>query len=181
MIFKSESLEPIKKQNKSNQNSIGINKNQNSGLLLVNKKKKIMSSCKNTENRMMLKSDNLIYKLKNLPFKLVENSKIQKDKSQLHKPVKLNSIKLLNNLKNNTIKDIFYLLSGKKLPRLLLKEIRILIEQAKILQVLWIKLTKIKKFWIKEKNNQMDKRNSIQKNKPKMFSVIETLVIEKIN
>lgn len=159
MIFKLEFLEPIKKLNKSNQNSIGTNKNQNSGLSLVNKKKKIMSFYKNTENRTMLKLDNLIYKSKNLLFKQVENNKIQKNKLHQHKLAKLNSIKLLKSLKNNTIKDISCLPNGKKSPKLLLKEIKILIEQAKILQVLWIKLTKINKFQIKEKNNQMDKRN----------------------
>ena len=140
-----------------------------------------MSFYKNTENRTMLKLDNLIYKSKNLLFKQVENNKIQKNKLHQHKLAKLNSIKLLKSLKNNTIKDISCLPNGKKSPKLLLKEIKILIEQAKILQVLWIKSTKINKFQIKEKNNQMDKRNSIERNKPRMFQEIETLVIEKIN
>lgn len=61
---KLESSEPTKKSNKSNYNLTGINKNFNNGPSLGNKKNKIMSFYKNIVNRMMLKSDNLIFKLK---------------------------------------------------------------------------------------------------------------------
>ena len=79
------------------------------------------------------------------------------------------------------IKDIFYLLNGKKLLKLLQEEMKILIELAKILLILWILLIKIKKFWIKEKNNQIHKKDSIDKMKRKTSQEIEKLVIEKIN
>ncbi len=64
MTSKLESSEPTKKYNKSSYNLTGINKNSNNGPSLENKKNKITSFYKNIVNRMMLKSDNLIFKFK---------------------------------------------------------------------------------------------------------------------
>lgn len=58
-----------------------------------------------------------------------------KDKSLQLKPVKSNLIKLLNNLKSNMIKDIFFLQNGNKSLRPFLEEMMILTESDKILPI----------------------------------------------
>lgn len=67
---------------------------------------------------MTLKSVNLIFKYKNLQLKSVENNNNYKNKSHQHKQVKYNLIKQQNNLKNNMIKDIYYLQNGNKSQKL---------------------------------------------------------------
>ena len=171
----------MKKSNKLSSSSTGTKKNSNSGPSQANKKKKIMSSCKNTEKKMMQKSDNLTSKLKSWLWKFPENSRNSIRKSHQLKPVKLNSTKQLKSSRKSTTKDTFYSPNGKKWPKLSPTEIKTSTELVKISLPWWIKSTPIKKLLTKEKDNLITKRNSIVKMKPEMFWVTETLVIEKMN
>ena len=181
MIFKSEFSEPMKKSNKSNLNLTGIKRNFNSGPLLANKKNKITLSFKNTERKMMLKSDNLIFRSKSWLWKSPENSKNSIRKSHPPKQAKFNWTRLQNNSKKNMIKDTFSSPNGRKSPKQLLTEIKTLTESDKILLLSWIKSMPIKKPLTKEKNNLKIKRNSIVKIKLEMFWGTETSVKEKTN
>lgn len=114
-------------------------------------------------------------------MKFQENSKNWKGKLLQLKQAKFSLIKLLKNLKKNMIRGTFFLLNGKKLPKLLQEEMKILIKLGSNSQGWWTKLMQISKLWIKEKNNLIVKKDSIVKRKLRTFLETETLVIERMN
>jgi len=77
---------------------------------------------------------------------LEENKQNYKRKSLQLRQVRSSLIRLLNSLRKSMIKDMTYLVNGKRLQRLSQEEMMILTGLEISLRILWMRSMKIKKF-----------------------------------